>query len=141
MTPELKTLNDQIKKVATIFRDKYFKYGEDDFHELEEIHYREEEMSWMYGIWDLFFSISDMYTALYYNVTEDTLIEWYDYCMEQHYKDEPCTNLKNYHLYWPMWYKPTEADLKKSAEAVAKARIALETCIGYDKKLLDNLTK
>lgn len=90
-------LNAQIEALAQVFIEKYFLV---DDPELKISTYRVEEASDMLSyncyINDYYFSIDDMYTALWYGIDPDTLFDWYD--IQADPSNEHKINLKNYWL-------------------------------------------
>lgn len=87
-------LNRHIDILAQVFIRAYFS----DDSELKITTYRvegrEDELSYNCYINDYFFSIDDMYTALWYEIDRDTLFDWY------HLMSDPSNRkkitLKNY---------------------------------------------
>ena len=97
-------LNESINTLVLSFRDKYFSYGEDDKADIECIDWREDELSYNFQIWAYFFSLQDIYYAMWYDIPEKILFEWYDEAINEKIR----INLKNFYLTNRKEWKKTE---------------------------------
>ena len=88
------SLNKSINTLVLSFRDKYFSYGDDDKADIECIDRREDELSYNFQIWAYFFSLQDIYYAMWYDIPEKILLEWYDEAINEKIR----INLKNFYL-------------------------------------------
>ena len=90
-------LNDEIKNVMMYFLEKY--YSDEDgnieweYDILEDGH--SDMMNWTLYINDMYWWISDIYTALRYDMPREVLDKWYWWRVE----GKIDANLKNYFLY------------------------------------------
>ena len=87
-------LNESINTLVLSFRDKYFKYNDEDKADIECIDWREDELSYNFQIWAYFFSLQDIYYAMWYDIPEKILFEWYDEAINEKIR----INLKNFYL-------------------------------------------
>ena len=88
------SLNESINTLVLSFRDKYFKYNDEDKADIECIDRREDELSYNFQIWAYFFSLQDIYYAMWYDIPEKILFEWYDEAINEKIR----INLKNFYL-------------------------------------------
>lgn len=88
-------LNASILDIATAFRDKYFSYEDWSKQDIDEIDRREDELSYNFQIWDYFFSLQDIFYAMWYDIPEDVLFKWYDEAINEKIK----INLKSFYLH------------------------------------------
>ena len=86
-------VNESINTLVLSFRDKYFKYNDEDKADIECIDWREDEL-YNFQIWDYFFSLQDIYYAMWYDIPEKILFEWYDEAINEKIR----INLKNFYL-------------------------------------------
>lgn len=88
-----KSVDEAVTRMCEMFTDKYF--WEDADMNLVWANSR-GYIVWPLFVNDFFFSIDDVYTAMYYNIPYKCLIEWYDSSDDKwHYP----VNLKNFYLY------------------------------------------
>ena len=125
----LTKLNNQLDKLAILFRDKYFSYDDGSKAEINCIGVWDDSMRFNYDFEDFYFSVTDMYTALYYDVPYETLMNWYDYSYECHDKWVSPTCLKVYQRYWAMWKPYTKEDKEKDEANIKYAYEQLEKAI------------
>lgn len=87
-------VNESINTLVLSFRDKYFTYDDGSKSDIECIDWREDELSYNFQIWDYFFSLQDIYYAMWYDIPEKILFEWYDEAINEKIR----INLKNFYL-------------------------------------------
>ena len=68
-------LNESINTLVLSFRDKYFSYDDEDKADIECIDRREDELSYNFQIGAYFFSLQDIYYAMWYDIPEKILFE------------------------------------------------------------------
>ena len=91
-------LNNDIQLFAEAFANKYFcdESGMFDWEIwfVEDSH--ADELNYNLYVNDCYFSLQDIFYALWYNIPYDMLMEWYDYNSDPNKKER--INLKNWYL-------------------------------------------
>lgn len=93
-----------IEQLVKQFINKYYTYEDWSKSEADCIDWEEDSLSYNWNIGDEYWSIDDMYTALYYDIPSKILFKWYDIRLEDWLKrakgektDWLPLNLKNYY--------------------------------------------
>ena len=81
-------------KLITEYNRTIENTSEDDKADIECIDWREDELSYNFQIWAYFFSLQDIYYAMWYDIPEKILFEWYDEAINEKIR----INLKNFYL-------------------------------------------
>lgn len=92
-------LDEQIGDVVDLFVDRYFTYEDWSQPDAECIDWESERLSYNRQFGDYFFSLSDIYTALWYDIPQDILLEWYDATVDEALKKswKVIPNLENFY--------------------------------------------
>lgn len=92
-------LDRAINTVVLQFRDKYFTYDDWSVTQPDCIDWESDRLSYNWQLGDYFFSLSDIYTALWYDIPEDILLEWYDATVDEALKKswKVIPNLENFY--------------------------------------------
>lgn len=93
----------QVNNAITWLVDKFWKkyYGED--FKIERIDREDSTLHYNLQINDDHRNISDIYTALRYNIPRETLFEWMEKTVENILTHKPITNLNNFYLQNKKW--------------------------------------
>lgn len=84
---------------VSLFVDKYFTYDDWSKTTAECVDWESERLSYNRQFWDYFFSLSDIYTALWYDIPSEILFEWYDTTIDEYLGKTGKTvpNLENFY--------------------------------------------
>lgn len=87
----MKTLKERYNIVVADYLEAFIKkHGfENDFDWVDEV-------SGICNISDYFLNFSDIKIDIDHELDPEIILAWYDYSLEQHFKNEPCPNLINY---------------------------------------------
>lgn len=83
-------VNDHLEQLAQVFIDTYF--WTDIETEGWFVEWGDDELRYNLYVNDYYFTISDVFTALWYNIPSEILWEWYDQWIS-----EKGVNLKNFY--------------------------------------------